>query len=153
MLKVFQNASNLLSLSSPSNEDNSRKLDIFKNKPFYFEIQKHNGIDCCFNHLIGLPQKNNKEYPLFDYEQLIINAIENNQHVWIKKSRGIGVTELVLRYLVWVSLSSNKLDGKSIFLVSGTHENFSNDIKNRMERLFERRFPDIKFESKYTDSG
>ena len=25
---------------------------------------------CCFNHAIGLPQKNGKSYPLFDYEQV-----------------------------------------------------------------------------------
>jgi ParB-like chromosome segregation protein Spo0J len=23
---------------------------------------------CCWNHIVGLPTKNNKEYPLFDYE-------------------------------------------------------------------------------------
>ncbi|HET9774355.1 MAG TPA: hypothetical protein VFP25_05155, partial [Nitrososphaeraceae archaeon] len=100
---------------------------------------------------IGMPQKNNQEYALFDYEKTIIDAIEQNQHVWVKKSRGVGVTKLVLRYLAWVSLSFNKLNGKSIFLVFGTRENFSNDIKNRLERLFERKYPDIKFESKYTE--
>jgi hypothetical protein len=26
---------------------------------------------CCFNHIVGLPQKDKKEYPLFDYEKII----------------------------------------------------------------------------------
>ncbi|MFL6317152.1 MAG: hypothetical protein ACJ71K_00445 [Nitrososphaeraceae archaeon] len=24
--------------------------------------------NCCFNHIIGLPQKDDKELPIFDYE-------------------------------------------------------------------------------------
>jgi hypothetical protein len=30
---------------------------------------------CCFNHVIGLPQKNGKEYPLFDYEFMVYKAL------------------------------------------------------------------------------
>ena len=110
MLKSFNQASNiLLSSSSIGYNDKDNTLasfdanlsNIFRNKPFYFEIEEnnHNGINCCFNHMIGLPLKNDNEYPLFDYEKLIFDAIEENKHVWIKKSRGIGGTELVLRYL------------------------------------------------------
>ena len=67
--------------------------DIIKHKSLYIQT---NG-NCCFNHIIGLPQKNGQEYPLFDYEKFVIDAIENNQHIWIKKARGIGITELILR--------------------------------------------------------
>jgi len=157
MLKCFSQASNLLSLSPTSLnekfEDNGKNLlDIlFRNKPFYFEVENHNGLDCCFNHIIGLPLKNNKEYPLFDYEKLIFDGIEQNSHLWVKKSRGIGVTEFILRYLAWKALSSNVLNNKSIFLVSGTREEFANSIKVRLEKLFERKFPNVKFDSKYTE--
>ena len=158
MLNCFKQVNNILLSTSPiGNIDNSivpngsNLSNIFRNRPFYFEIDNHNGIDCCFNHLIGLPLKNDKEYPLFDYEKLIFDAIEQNQHVWIKKSRGIGATELILRYLAWKALSSYILNNKSIFLVSGTREEFANSIKVRLERLFERKFPKIKFDSKYTE--
>ncbi len=43
------------------------------------------------------------------------------------------------------------MEGKSIFLVSGTLEDFSNNIKIRLETLSERNFPNVKFESKYTE--
>ena len=43
------------------------------------------------------------------------------------------------------------MDGKSIFLVSGTREEFSNNIKIRLAKLFERNFTNIRFESKYTE--
>ena len=42
------------------------QLDIFKGKSFLE-----------FNDIIGLPVKNNKEYPIFDYELDVINKIEN----------------------------------------------------------------------------
>ena len=100
---------------------------------------------------MGLPIKNGKEYPLFDYEQLIFDTIEQNQNIWIKKARGLGVTTFLIRYLAWKILSSSELNGKSIFIVSGTREEFANYVKKKMEQLFERRFPDLVLDSKYTE--
>src|SRR4029079_2107373 len=54
---------------------------------------------CCFNHILGLPIKNNKEYPIFDFQKQIFDALEECQNVWIKKARGIGVTTFIIRYL------------------------------------------------------
>jgi hypothetical protein len=107
--------------------------------------------DCCFNHIVGLPIKNEKQYPIFDYQKLIYDAIENNQNVWIKKARGIGVTTFVFRYLIWKILYSNNLDGKSIFIISGTREEFGNYVKKKMEDLFINKFPQLVLESKYTE--
>ncbi len=150
MLNCFKKASDVLSIGFAESAE-PIQLEIFKGKPFYFEIENHNHVDDCFNCLIGWPLKNNKEYPLFSYEKDIIDAIEGNQHVGVKKARGIGLTTLILRYLAWSCLSSDKLHGKSIFLVSGTREDFSNNIKIRLENLFERNFPNVHFESKYTE--
>jgi hypothetical protein len=52
------------------------------NKPFWiWDIQKHkqqdaktNG-DCCFNHVIGLPQKDGNDKPLYDYEGIIFDSL------------------------------------------------------------------------------
>ena len=99
--------------------------------------------ECRFNHIIGLPVKNNQEYPIFDYEKLIYDAIEDNQNIFIKKSRGIGVTTFLIRYLVWKILYSNELEGKSIFVISCTREEFANYVKKKMEDLFQRRFPEV----------
>jgi hypothetical protein len=33
---------------------------------------KTNG-DCCFNHIIGLPQKDGVDKPLYDYERIIFD--------------------------------------------------------------------------------
>jgi len=79
----------------------SSQLDIFKGKIFLE-----------FNKIIGLPVKNGKENPIYDYESDVIEKIESNRIIWIKKSRGIGITELVLRYLAYKIVSSNELEYK-----------------------------------------
>jgi hypothetical protein len=134
-------------------------LSIFKDKPFWIEDkeqhkQQFNNTDgqCCFNHIIGLPiNAEDKPTPIFDYEMLVVNAILEHRHVWIKKAAGLGITELILRYLAWACLSTNKLENKLIFIVSGTREKFANELKERMEKLFIQNFPNLKLDSKYTE--
>lgn len=118
----------------------SNQLDIFKGKTFLE-----------FNEIIGLPVKNGKEDPIYDYELDVIDRIESNRNIWIKKARGIGITELVLRYLAWKIVSSNELEYKKIMIVSGTMLKHANNVKERMQSLFEKRFPLIQLESKFTE--
>ena len=51
---------------------------------------------CCWNHIVGLPIKDKKQFPLFDYEKILFNALLFNQivdrttnfkhkHLWVKK--------------------------------------------------------------------
>jgi hypothetical protein len=89
-------------------------LDRVKNKPYWiWDIVEHrqedvrtNG-DCCFNHIIGLPQKDGTDKPLYDYEQIIFDTLvtsdgNNNKHLWIKKATGLGVSEFMLRFMAWL---------------------------------------------------
>ena len=61
---------------SPLLSDYANELDVFLNKAFWnWDKEKHDldfliDKNCCFNHIIGLPVKNDKQYPLFDYESL-----------------------------------------------------------------------------------
>ena len=143
---------------SKSNSKLVSDLDIFNNKPFWiWDKEKHkleylieNG-NCCFNHIIGLPVKNDKQFPIFDYQQLIFDAIENNRNVWIKKASGIGATEFILRYLAWKTLVNNDLEYKNIFIISGTYQQHAFDVKVRMENLFRKRFSSMQLDSKFTD--
>src|SRR6476619_6904139 len=99
MLRQFKLASDIiLGLGSDHNTTNyDNTFDIFLGKPFWIWPSHEDTNECCFNHIICLPVKNNQEYPIFDYEKLIYDAIENNQNIWIKKSRGIGVTTFLIR--------------------------------------------------------
>jgi hypothetical protein len=50
---------------------------------------------CCWNHIVGLPVKDGKEYPLFDYEKLLYDSLLGvdgsfkDKHLWVKKSTGV----------------------------------------------------------------
>lgn len=116
------------------------QLDIFKGKTFLE-----------FNEIIGLPVKNGREHPIYDYELDVIDKIVNNRNIWIKKARGIGITELVLGYLAWKIVLTNVLEYKKIMIVSGAMLKHANNVKERMQSLFEKRFPLIQLESKFTE--
>jgi hypothetical protein len=138
--------------SNPLLADHTHDLEIFKDRPFWCGNNIANdNPSCCFNHIIGLPVKNGKEHPIYDYELDVINKIENNRNIWIKKARGIGLTELTLRYLAWKIVSSNELEYKKILIISGTFQQHAHDVIQRLENLFRLRFPLMKLESRFTD--
>jgi hypothetical protein len=97
-------------LVSHSQRENTRKelFQRLQNKRFWiWNIEEHkqediktNG-DCCFNHIIGLPQKDGNDKALYDYEKIIFDSLvlvpqTSNKHLWIKKATGLGVSEFML---------------------------------------------------------
>jgi hypothetical protein len=82
-------------VSEAQQQKQSRLFERLQNTPFWMwniEEQKQEDIgtdgDCCFNHIIGLPQKDGDDKPLYDYEQIIFNSLvtqidSNNNHLWI----------------------------------------------------------------------
>lgn len=92
---------------------------------------------CCFNHCMGLPQKDNIPLPIFDYEQEVVDAIEHNKRVWVKKARGLGITEIMLRYIAWLCLKDDNLAGSMICIVTGPRKETANEHIARIERLFD----------------
>jgi hypothetical protein len=48
--------------------------------------------NCCFQHVVGLPTKDKKEYPLFDYEKILYDTLMSvdkrfkDKHLWVLKS-------------------------------------------------------------------
>jgi hypothetical protein len=83
-----------------TSKQQSRLFERLQNKPFWiWNIENHkqediktNG-DCCFNHIIGLPQKDGNDKPIYDYEKIIFDALVTpngnaSKHLWIKKVTG-----------------------------------------------------------------
>ena len=106
---------------------------------------------CCFNHMLSLPRKDGVSYPLFRFQKIIFDILEQNPHVWIKKARGLGLTTFILRYLTWKILFSSELDHKSMYVISGNDSKSNNNIYAMLKKLFEKRFPLLKLDSKFTD--
>ena len=131
---------------SESNLDQTRFFNRLKDKPFWiWNVEQHkaedirtNG-DCCFNHIIGLPIKDGKERPLYDYQKIIYDALDNHKHVFIKKSTGLGISEFFLRYICWLSLKDNTLQDSQVCIITGPRIELAITLIERMKRLFEPR--------------
>jgi hypothetical protein len=115
-----------------------------KGKPFWiWDVTRHRheyvrtDRQCCFNHIVGLPQKNGKQKPLFDYQKTIVDALEESKRVWVKKASGIGVTELILRYMAWLCVRDNSLRGSQMVIFTGPRLQLAVSLIRRLKGLFE----------------
>jgi len=110
---IFKDLKKIVSLEAQTAQRQQSKLtQRLHDKAFWiWNIEEHkqedirtNG-DCCFNHIIGLPQKDGNDKPLYDYEQLIFDSLvthDGNKHLWMKKATGLGVSEFMLRFMGWL---------------------------------------------------
>jgi hypothetical protein len=141
---------------SESNLDQTRFFNRLKDKPFWiWNVEQHKAEDrrtrgdCCFNHIIGLPQKNGIERPLYDYQKIVLDALDKHKYVFIKKATGLGISELMLRYMVWLCLRDNALAGSQMCIVTGPRIDLAIGLIDRIKRLFEAK-ANIYFETKET---
>jgi hypothetical protein len=131
----------------------STLYDRLRGKPFYLwneagHTQQDLALEgnCCFNHIMGLPTKQGKKHPLYDYEQQIFDALENDRYIAILKSTGLGVTELVLRYVIFKCLKDNEWKGRQVPIVVGPNISLATKLIRRVKRLFE--YHNIYFEDR-----
>jgi hypothetical protein len=68
---------------------------------------------------------------------MVVDAIENDDRVWVKKARGLGITEIMLRYIVWLCVRDHRLAGSMICIVTGPRQSTANEHIGRIWRLFE----------------
>jgi hypothetical protein len=115
----------------------ANQLELLKCLPFYDWAGVQKNTPTSFNHVIGLPQKNGVDYPLFDYEQLLYDTLQTNKHVWIKKSTGLGVTEFMLRYMAWLCFTAKScIPGSQMCIVTGPRIELAITLIDRMKGLF-----------------
>ena len=141
-----------------------RFFEILRNKPFWiWNTEQHKLEDirtrgeCCFNHIIGLPQKDGVDKPLFDYEKIIFDSLvtinntnsSSEKHLWIKKATGLGVTEFFLRLMAWLCLRNNDYQNSQMCVVTGPNIDIAIKLIKRMKALFEPRLH-VTFDSKET---
>jgi hypothetical protein len=113
--------------------------------------------NCCFNHVVGLPQKDKREYPMFDYEKLLYdsltisesNSLFKNKHLWVKKATGLGVTEFMLRLMAWLCTKDTNCGNHQMCIVTGPNIDIATKLIRRLKNIFERRLG-IYFDNKET---
>ena len=140
---VFKDLQKLV--SSQQRENTLKELfQRLQDKPFW-DVQEHKQEDirtkgdCCFNHIIGLPQKDGSDKPLYDYEQVLFDSLvtqNSNKHLWIKKATGLGVSEFMLRFMGWLCLKDNALSGSQMCIVTGPRIDLAIALIDRMKKLF-----------------
>jgi hypothetical protein len=101
--------------------------------------------NCCFWHVIGLPQKDGHDMPLLPYQRTLYQALQTYKHIWIKKSRGIGVTEFLLRYIAW-RCCSNLYSNDRVCFVTGPRIDLAEDLIARFKSLFSKRPVSVPFD-------
>jgi hypothetical protein len=144
-----------------------RLFERLRDKPFWFwDIEEHKAEavktrgNCCFNHIIGLPTKEGDDKPMFDYEKLLYEALlaQDNanplnhgfkhKHLWVKKATGLGVTEFMLRLMVWLCLRNDTYHNSQMCIVTGTNIDIAIKLVKRIKALFEHH--NVIFENKET---
>ena len=76
------------------------------------------------------------EKPIFDYEKMIIDNLHSTKHLWIKKATGLGISELLLRYMGWLCVKDDALRGSQMCIVTGPRIDLAITLIDRMKRLF-----------------
>jgi hypothetical protein len=94
------------------------QLELLRELPFY-DWNDFTNAPRNFNHVIGLPEKNGQAFPLFDYEQLLFDTLQQHKHIWIKKATGLGVTEFMLRCMAWLCFCNNNYCNSQMCIVTG----------------------------------
>ena len=95
--------------------------------------------------MCGLPTKDNKEFPLFDYEKLLYDSLLTNEasfkdkHLWVLKATGLGVTEFMLRIMAWLCTKDNQWRNCQMCIVTGPNMDLAIKLIKRMKNIFERK--------------
>jgi hypothetical protein len=132
--------------ANDNNSSNLAKLiESVNGQPFYrwdLDIDTHRqmyeqGTCSCFTCVIGWLQKHGKPLPMFDYEQMLVDCIEDeSKYILVRKSTGLGLTSLWLRYWVWRALKSDELSGKEIAIIVGPNIQLAIDLITKIRQLF-----------------
>jgi hypothetical protein len=124
----------------------TQKLELLRGLPFYCvwipnpntnnTPRLKNGL-CCWNHVIGLPKKDGHEYPLFDYELQLFNALTSHKYIWVKKASGLGITEFVLRFMAWLATRDDTYRNSQFPILCGPNQDIAIKLIKRIKLLFE----------------
>jgi hypothetical protein len=76
---------------------------------------------------------------MFDYEKEIHDALLEHKRIWVKKSTGLGITELILRLILWLVLSKSSkmpiLRNSYVCIVTGPRLELAISLIGRLKSL------------------
>lgn len=102
--------------------------------------------DCCFNHIVGLPVKERKDYelkvrysdtlPIFDWQRPVFEAFESFDDWTFIKATGLGATEIKLRHIGFKACVNDDYSKAQIPIVVGQREELAIFMISRFKQLF-----------------
>lgn len=69
------------------------------------------------------------------------------KHAWVLKATGLGVTELMLRIMIWLAVRDDRLRGSQMCIVTGPNERLAIDLIDRIKAIFNLGSANIIFET------
>ena len=151
----------LTNIYKPQSEAHKQFYDLCKGIQFYRweyldneskhdELARKTGNRCCFNHLIGLCEKNGARHHLYKYEHDIFrelhkpkpsddaSIVERQQyrHLACSKATGLGISEFFLRWIAWMCVRNDDMQGQRVVIITGPNMALSNTLIKRVKELF-----------------
>lgn len=90
---------------------------------------------CCFNHLVGLPLKNEIPLPIFDYELELFDILKDKKLLFVKKSTGLGITEFVLRWIIYKALTDSTWKNSQVCIVTAPRLELAITLIDRIHKM------------------
>lgn len=141
------------------NDEERQKLKKIPERFWYYEDgyayshrQAEDDDSCCFNHYIGLPVKDGRQHPIYEYEMQFSDLIDKCKLIHNNKATGLGITEFALRKILHMSLTHPEVIGNQVAIVTGPREKLAKDmIKVRMQNIIIEKHPELIRDIKDTE--
>lgn len=125
----------LSKLSNNRKQQNPLDRLIFRVKDLPFYCNQKERVNCCFWHILIPPTNllSGEPSPLFDYQIKVIEELESIHRIATVKSRNLGMSELALRYALYLTLSK-RIPGNYLF-VTGVGYLLSTTLARRVREI------------------
>lgn len=80
---------------------------------------------------------------------MIVDNLHSTKHLWIKKTTGLGISELLIRYMSWLCVKDDTLRDSQMCIVTGPRIDLAITLIDRMKQLFVERAP-LEFDTRET---
>ena len=91
--------------------------------------------DCCFWHYIFYPhtgpERDDLYHPVYEYEEDILNTLKETRQLCVYKATGLGITELMLLWVLWKIYTDSFFLGKEVIMITGPNVDLAQDLIKR----------------------
>ena len=89
--------------------------------------------------------------PLQNYQKSLHEDLVNHKLIWIKKARGIGVSEIILRWIAFCCFNVFP-PGSRVCIIVGNRISLAEDLIARLKGLFDKIAPGLYDRTKSTEA-